>query len=128
MPRITSLEELNRLKVELVMKRNQEAYRGVTHVTVGMGSCGVAAGAREVYEALEAEVKRQGLSNVLLSQVGCVGLCRHEPIVEVTTADATRVSYGRVDVALVKRIIQEHILDGRVVEEAVIDATPFPTI
>jgi len=128
MPRITSLDELNRLKVELVMKRNQEAYRGAVSVTVGLGTCGIAAGALEVYRALEEQLRAQGLKDVVLSQTGCIGLCRHEPIVEVSVGDAPRIAYGRVDPEMVKRIVQEHIADGKAVDEFIIDTTPFPTI
>lgn len=128
MPRITSLDELNRLKVELVMKRNQEAYRGTVYVTVGMGTCGIAAGAMDVYRALEQELQSRNLKDVVLSQTGCIGLCGHEPIVEVTAGDADKISYGRVDAALAQRIVLEHVIEGKVLEEQVIDTTPFPTM
>jgi NADP-reducing hydrogenase subunit HndB len=128
MPKITSLEALSRLKVELVMKHNQEAYRGAVYVTVGMGTCGIAAGALDVFRALEEEIKAQHLSDVVISQTGCIGLCRHEPILEVLVGDAPKVAYGKVLPDMVKRIVQEHILEGKVVEEFVIDTTPFPTI
>src|SRR5512135_378229 len=103
MPKITSLEALNRLKVELIMQRNQEAYRGHVRVTVGMGTCGIAAGAQEVFRALEEELRSHALKDVALGQTGCLGLCRHEPIVEVTAGDAPKVSYGRVTPEMVKR-------------------------
>ncbi len=128
MPRITSLDELNRLKIELVMKRNQDAYHGTIYVTVGMGTCGVAAGALEVFRALEEEVRRHDLKGVVLSHTGCMGLCGHEPIVEVTVGDAPKVSYGKMNPETAIRIVQEHILDGKAVEEFVIDTTPFPTM
>ena len=128
MPKITSLDALNRLRVELIMKRNREAYRGHVRVTVGMGTCGIAAGAQEVFRALEDELRSHALKDITLSQTGCMGLCRHEPIVEVTAGDAPKVSYGRVTPELIKRIVREHILDGNAVEEFVIDTTPFPTI
>ncbi len=128
MPKITSLDQLNKLKVELVMQRNREAERGVVRVSVGMGTCGIAAGAREVFEELSRQIEAQGLDDVALVGVGCIGLCSHEPIVEVTIGDAPKVSYGQVDREAVKRIIQEHILDGKAVEEYMIDTTPFPTI
>jgi len=128
MPKITSLEQLARLKVELVMQRNREAERGVIRVSVGTASCGIAAGAREVFDELSRYVEAQGLDDVLVMETGCIGLCGHEPIVEVTIGDAPKVSYGRVDRRAAKRILQEHILDGKVVAEYVIDTTPFPTI
>ena len=128
MPRITSLDELNRLRVELVMKRNEKAYAGAISVTVGMGTCGIAAGALEVYQAFEEQLHAQGLDNVALTQTGCIGLCGHEPIVEVIIGRAQGVAYGRVDEDVVKRIVQEHIVGGKPVRDLIIDTTPFPTI
>lgn len=128
MPRITSLEELNRLKVELVMQRNQAAERGIIRVTVGMGTCGIAAGAQAVFEALEDGMRAEGLTEVVLSQTGCIGLCRHEPIVEVTVGKEAKVSYGRVTPAIAQRILREHVMNAERVEDFVIDTTPFPTI
>ena len=128
MPMITSLDELNQLKVELVIKENQDAYRGAIRVSVGMGTCGIAAGAMRAFRALEQELQKQDLKGVVLSQTGCIGLCGHEPIVEVTVGDAPKVSYGRVNPELARRIIQEHVLDGNAIEEYVIAATPFPSL
>ncbi len=128
MPRITSLDELNRFKVELVMKRNRAAAHGSIQVTVGMGTCGIAAGAMDVYKALEDGIAAAHLEHVVLSQTGCLGLCSHEPIVEVTVDARPKVSYGKVTPAMVSRILQEHIKEGRVVSDLVIDTTPFPTM
>jgi NADP-reducing hydrogenase subunit HndB len=128
MPKITSLDELNRLKVELVMKHNQDAYRGKVYVSVGLGTCGVAAGAMEVFDVLEEEIRKCDLKGVVLSQTGCIGLCSHEPLVEVAAGDAPKVSYGRVTPEIARRIVQEHILDGKPLEDFVVDTTPFPTI
>ncbi len=128
MPRIRSLDQLSRLRIKLVMKRNEEAARGIVHVTVGMGTCGIAAGASEVYAALEDEIQARELKNVVLSETGCIGLCKHEPIVEVTIGTQPKVSYGGVTPAVVRRILQEHVIGGNVVQELVIDTTPFPTM
>jgi NADP-reducing hydrogenase subunit HndB len=128
MPKITSLEGLGHLKDELLEKRNQEAHRGITFVTVGMAACGIAAGALDVLKALEDEIKACHRNDIVITRTGCIGLCRYEPILEVVVGDAPRVAYGKVVPAMVKRIVREHILDGRAVEELVIDAAPFPTI
>ena len=128
MPKIISLEELVRLKDELSAKRAQDASRGVTYVTVGMGTCGIAAGAREVFAALETEIEACHAKDVVITQTGCLGLCGHEPIVEVVVGTAPKVAYGRVDPDMVKRIIHDHILGGKAVGEFVIDNTPFPAM
>ncbi len=128
MPRITSLDELNRLRIDLEMKRNEQAAAGLVRVTVGMGTCGIAAGASEVFTAIEDEIQALHLTNVVLSETGCIGLCEHEPIVEVTVGRGEKVSYGRVMPCIAKRIVQEHVRDGRVLYEFVTDTTPFPTM
>ncbi len=128
MGRITSLDGLNRLKEELVEKRNREVNRGIAYVTVGMGTCGIAVGALDVFHALEDEIKAHKLNDLVITQTGCMGLCSHEPIVEVIVGNTPKVAYGKVNPEAVKRIVKEHILEGKVVEEFVIDTTPFPTI
>jgi NADP-reducing hydrogenase subunit HndB len=126
MPKITSLEELGRLKDELSANRAQDASRGVTYVTVGMGTCGIAAGAREVFGALETEIEAAHANDVVITQTGCVGLCTYEPIVEVIVGEAPKVAYGKVDPDMVKRIVRDHILGGKAIAEFVIEETPFP--
>jgi NADP-reducing hydrogenase subunit HndB len=128
MDQITSLDGLRRLRDELTEKRKQDARSGIAHLTVGTGTCGIAAGALDVIHALEEEIKAHHLNGIVVTQTGCKGLCRHEPILEVTVGDTPKVAYGRVDPAMVKRIIREHILEGKVVEKFVIDTAPFPTI
>ncbi len=128
MPRITSVDELNRWRIELEMKRNLDTARGLVRVSVGMGTCGIAAGASEVFAALEDEIRALQVQNVVLSETGCIGLCKHEPIVEVTLGKKPKVSYGSVTPCVAKRILREHVLEGRVLDEFVIDVTPFPTM
>ncbi len=128
MPRITSLEDLDRLRTELVAKRNREAAAGTIRLAVGMGSCGIAVGALDVFHALEDGIETRHLKHVILVQTGCMGLCKHEPIVEVTIGNEPAVAYGAVTPGLAERILSEHILGGNVIAEAVIDVTPFPTL
>lgn len=125
---IQSLEDLDRFREEIIEKRRREAALGTVQVAVGMGSCGIAAGAQEVLQMIQKQVDSGALKNVALSQTGCVGLCRYEPILEVTAGEAPKVTYGGVTVEEARRIIREHILGGRVVEDLVIDTTQFPSI
>jgi len=128
LPKIISFDGLLRLKSELIEKRNQDAYRGITYVTVGVATCGIAAGALNVLRAIEDEIKAYHLNDIVVTQTGCIGLCKHEPILEVVVGDTPKVAYGRVDPDIVKRIVREHILEGNIVKEFVVDTTPFPTI
>ena len=86
-------------------------------VVIAMGTCGIGAGAREVLTALLDELSLRGLSNVTVSQTGCKGLCDQEPLVQVHTPGQQPVSYGRVTPQIVRRIVAEQIVNGRVVSE-----------
>jgi len=128
MKTIRSLDDLHKFReVALARKRQATASAGL-RVTVGLGTCGIAAGAQDVFKAFEGFIHDGLLPDATLSQTGCIGLCRHEPIVEISAGDAPRVTYGRVTPQAAERILREHLLGGRVVEELVIDTTPFPTI
>ncbi len=97
-------------------------------VSVGLGSCGVAAGAREIYDGLQRIITDERLP-VALRRVGCVGMCYHEPLLEVGGDGRSAVTYGRVTVEDAERILREHALKGRPVEDLVVrregEADPF---
>ena len=90
-------------------------------VKVGLATCGVAAGGREVYDALSAKLDGKGL-NVELKQTGCMGMCYNEVQVEVSSPQGERVFYGRVTPEKVDRIVEEHLIGGQPVAEWVIPA------
>ncbi|AMQ18964.1 NADH-quinone oxidoreductase subunit NuoF [Thermococcus peptonophilus] len=87
-------------------------------IAVGMNSCGIAAGAKETYEAIKRELEERGL-DVKLKIVGCVGMCYREPLVDIITEDEI-ITYGHVDPKKVPRIIEEHVINGRPVEEWIV--------
>jgi NADP-reducing hydrogenase subunit HndB len=128
MKKIRSLEDLNRFREEVFAERQRKVSAGDIQVVVSVGACGIAAGALETLKALQQQVKAEGLKNVTITQSGCIGLCKHEPIVEVIIGDSPGVTYGRVTPEVVQRIVQEDILNHRVVEEFVIESIRFPTI
>jgi len=88
-------------------------------VKVGLATCGVAAGGREVYDALSTKLDGKGL-NVELKQTGCMGMCYNEVQVEVSSPQGERVFYGRVTPEKVDRIVEEHLIGGQPVAEWVI--------
>ncbi len=90
-------------------------------IAVGMSSCGIAAGARAVMEAVSAEVKTRGLAWTV-SPTGCIGACHAEPLVEVRPADGTRHLYGNVDAISARRIVESHLAGGVPVQELLIPA------
>lgn len=122
MPAIKSLEELKRIKEEALAKRQARATAGRAQITVGMGTCGIAAGARETMKAILETIEIENLHDIVVKQTGCVGLCEWEPIVEVVVGEAPKVTYGKVSAEKARQIMRQHIMAEKVVSELVIPA------
>lgn len=90
-------------------------------VVVGMATCGIAAGARPVLAAFIEEVNKRGLANVSVTQTGCIGVCRLEPIVEVFEPGKEKVTYVKMTPDKVAKIVTEHLVNRRPVVEYTID-------
>ncbi|GHU98783.1 hypothetical protein FACS1894211_03100 [Clostridia bacterium] len=108
-----------RLKNEVNQRENGEAD---IRIVVGMATCGIAAGARPVLTAFNHEIDVRKLSNVKTVQTGCIGMCRLEPIVDVITPDGKKVTYVKVTPEKVVRIVAEHIVNGKIVDEFLMPA------
>ncbi|MEW9121180.1 MAG: (2Fe-2S) ferredoxin domain-containing protein [Thermotaleaceae bacterium] len=117
-----SIEELARIREDALKKVDIRHDREGTRIVVGMATCGILAGARPVLMALVEEVKKRNLKEVIVSQTGCIGICRLEPIVEVYRPGEEKVTYVEVDPEKARRILLEHIVNGRVVDEFTIGA------
>ena len=92
-------------------------------IVIGEGSCGIAAGARPVLSTFVEEVNGSGIGDkVSVEQTGCIGMCRLEPMVDVILPGKDKVTYVKVTPEMVGRIVAEHIVNGRPVEEYTIGA------
>jgi NADP-reducing hydrogenase subunit HndB len=118
MPKLKSLEELQKLRQQLQGDISARAETSTT-ITVGMGTCGIAAGARETMHAILAELEARNI-DAHVTTVGCIGMCSREPLVDIQQGDEPRVTYGNVTPAMVPRLIEEHLIQGNVVEEWVV--------
>ncbi len=118
MPKLTSLADLQQLRQQL-QKDIRARTETATTITVGMGTCGIAAGAREVMHAILSELDRRGIS-AHVTTVGCIGMCSKEPLVDIQQGNEPRVTYGNITPDLVPRLIEEHLVQGNVVEEWVV--------
>jgi NADP-reducing hydrogenase subunit HndB len=114
---IKSLEDLQRVRAEALEKRRVKSASGQAQVIVGMGTCGIAAGARDTMKAILEYIEQSGISGVLVTQTGCIGLCEKEPIVQVVIGDQPKVTYGKVNPEVARRIMKEHVEDGKVVDD-----------
>jgi NADP-reducing hydrogenase subunit HndB len=128
MTKIRSLEDLNRFREEVIKERQRKAALGHIQIIVSLGSCGIAAGALDTLKAVRQMVEEDKIKNVTISETGCIGLCQHEPILEVIAGDSPRVTYGRVTPEVARKIIHSDVINGRIVEEYVIESLPYPTI
>lgn len=113
------IEELKDLKEKMQSSVNPDKLNDI-RIIVGMATCGLAAGAEPVYKTLNKEVKNNSLTNVKVVKVGCIGMCRLEPIVEVLVPNKPKVTYVKVTSEAASKIIKEHIVGGNVVAEYVI--------
>ncbi len=93
-----------------------------TRVVVGMATCGIAAGARPVLAAFIDEINKRGLENVTVTQTGCIGVCRLEPIVEVYEPGKEKVTYIKMTPEKVGRIVTEHLVNHNPVVEYTIES------
>ena len=118
-----SLEELKAIREKMqkqmdVRENNEDNIR----VVVGMATCGIAAGARPVLAAFLEEVAKRELKNVTVTQTGCIGVCRLEPIAEVYVPGEEKVTYVKLKPEMVPRIVTEHMVNHNVVTEYTIGA------
>ncbi len=118
MPQIKSLEELRRLRERVERDISTRRDTGTT-IIVGMGTCGIAAGARETMRAILEELHARDM-DVNVTTVGCIGMCAKEPLVDIEQAGKPRVTYGNVTPDMVPRLIEEHLVKGQVIEEWVV--------
>ena len=117
-----TLEALRKLREDKRQALAQrDAGEGNVEVIIGMGTCGIAAGAKETFSAMVDEINRLRLENVVVKQTGCMGLCASEPSVEVVVPGMPGVVYGKVDAAIGRRIVNAHIVKGELVGEYLFD-------
>jgi NADP-reducing hydrogenase subunit HndB len=118
-----SLEELKALREKMQAQISLRQESGDTvRVVVGMATCGIAAGARPVLNAMMEEVSKRDLKNVQVTQTGCIGVCRLEPIVEVYMPGQEKVTYVKMTEERAKRVVLEHLVNNQVVTEYTIGA------
>ena len=121
MKTLAELEAIRKATLSRINLRTDEKSE-TTRVVIGMATCGIAAGARPVMLSFMDEIEKRQLSHVQISQTGCIGMCRLEPMVDVILPGKEKVTYVHVKPEMVPRIVAEHIDNGRPVEEYTIGA------
>lgn len=120
MPRIMSLDELKALRDEakdkIELREKGENVDKMIVIRVAMATCGIAAGAREIMNHLSDKIGEMGLSNVVLTQNGCMGYCYAEPTLEITLPGKEPVVYGYVTKERADEILEKHVVGGEIID------------
>ncbi len=117
-----TLEDLRKLREEKKSALRKRDVEGKTaQIVVGMGTCGIAAGAKQALDGFLAAIDDFNLDNVAVTQTGCMGLCYVEPTVEVIVEGMPNVIYGKVDAEVAKKIIKDHVMHKHMVSDHVFD-------
>jgi NADP-reducing hydrogenase subunit HndB len=116
MPRI-KIEDLDRISEEIRRATLLREGAGRAKITVHMGTCGIAAGARGIMNTLLTEVEQRKIKDVILTTSGCAGLCSREPMATVELKGEAPVKYVDLTPDKIRKILDEHVLNGKMVTE-----------
>jgi len=112
-----NIEDLKRIKEKVRRTTILREGAGRAKVTVHMGTCGIAAGARKIMSILIDEIEKQDVKDVLIATSGCAGLCSREPMATVEVLGKAPVKYVDLTEEKMRRIFAEHVMEGNVVKE-----------
>ena len=118
---LTPLEAIKKKRAQAVSRIIGKGYLSTKRVYVGMATCEIAAGSKDVMEVFQEAVSKGGLTDVYLSQKGCVGRCNLEPTVEVIESGKSPVRYGQVTKERAQEIVERHLKNGEVIKDWIID-------
>lgn len=111
------IEDLQRIKEEHKAASTLREGGFRVKITVHMGTCGLAAGARNIMSALLDEIEKSGATDVIATTSGCAGLCSREPMATIEVINKPPVKYGALTEDKIRRIFKEHIIGGNMIEE-----------
>lgn len=114
-----SLQELRDLRQKLEKDMTARGGNVEAKIIIGMGTCGIAAGAREILKAVTDEVRKREL-DVQIVQTGCIGMCEQEPIFDIALSEEERITYGNLTPEIARKIVVQHIVNNRIDKEHVI--------
>ncbi len=116
MPKLT-LDDLKRIKEESKAATTLREGGQRAKITVHMGTCGIASGARAVMSAFMDEIAKRQITDVIVTTSGCAGLCSREPMATVELLGEAPVKYVDLDDGKTREILVEHVIGGRIVEK-----------
>jgi NADP-reducing hydrogenase subunit HndB len=117
-----TLGDLNKLREEKNAEFKLRSKEGKeSEIIIGMGTCGIAAGAKTILDSFIDELSKKEVGSVNVKQTGCMGFCANEPTVEVRVPGMPDTIYGNVNEAVARQIVNAHIIEKRLVSEHVFD-------
>ena len=116
MPTVKSLADLKRIREEALKKRDIKTTASRVQIVVGMGTPGIAAGARDTLKEFLTIIEEQNLTGITIRQTGNFGLDSMEPVVQIIIEEAPLITYGKVTPYAARQIMEQHVLGGKVVE------------
>ncbi len=116
MPKL-KVEDLARIKENTRRMTNLREGAGRAKVTVHMGTCGIASGAREIMNSLLDEIEKQGVDDVLVTTSGCAGFCSKEPMATIELKGAAPVMYAELTDKKIREIFNKHVQHGEIVKD-----------
>jgi len=112
------LDELRKLRDQVQGELTSRVETGTT-IIIGMGTCGIAAGARETMRAVIEELHKRDIE-AHVKTVGCIGMCAREPLIDIEQAGQPRVTYGNITADRVSELIEQHLVNGQIVQDWVV--------
>jgi (2Fe-2S) ferredoxin len=121
MSKVKSLADLKRVREEALKKQEAKNTASRIQIVIGMGTVGIVAGARETLKAILDFIAKEDLQDIAVRQTSNIGMDSWEPIVQVIVDDEPGISYGKVTAEVARKIMKEHVIDGNIVKEYVIE-------
>jgi NADP-reducing hydrogenase subunit HndB len=112
-----SLEDLQKLRDEALKKMNIRYIKGGYRIQVGMGTCGIASGAKQVLQGFLKEIEARNITNVAVTQVGCMGECAYEPMAEIIDENGQSFVYCTITQPMVIEIIESHLVHNQPIQK-----------
>ena len=110
-------EDLDKISQRMRATTNLREGAGRVKITVHMGTCGIASGARDIMTAFLAHIEESNAEDIIITTSGCAGLCSHEPMATVELVNEPPVKYIDLSVDKVAKIFQEHVMGGKIVKD-----------
>jgi NADP-reducing hydrogenase subunit HndB len=114
-----TVDDLKKIKERVLMQDQFRSGEKRAKITVHMGTCGIASGARDVMDALLDELEQNNISDVLVTTSGCIGICSREPLITVEEQGREPIIYERLTAGKMRQILRQHIIGGTIQSEFV---------